>query len=394
MPLKVWQFDPAQITPYYNLSLCEALASIGCDVRYISSHFLYDDKLEISDAITADYHYFNLLNDRRWLRYPSLRKVLRAASYPFEHVALARKIAADPPDVFHVQWSRLPLFDSWLLDRVKALNIPVVYTVHEIIPLFTSEAVKAQLGQVYRKADALLFHTDSNREDFHMIFPDFPRDHLHVIPHLTLNNAVAPAGATREMARERLNFPNDVPIFLFFGSLRPYKGVDVLIDAFARVAQKRPDARLMIVGNPGSREEIPSLDKLGKFRSHLYMRPEYVPFDQTWLYHLAADVIVLPYRTVYQSGALLTSMGYARPVIVTDVGGFPETVEGNGWIVPPENPARLAEAMLDAISDPERLARMGQRSLELLNERHNPITIARQLVDLYQRLVQAAPATS
>jgi glycosyltransferase involved in cell wall biosynthesis len=384
--LKVWQFDPAQMTPYYNLSLCEALANAGCAVRYITSKFLYDPKLFASGHFAVDHHYFRLLDSPSWLERPRLRRLLRGISYPLEHRLLISKLRADPPDVFHMQWSRLPRVDRWLMDHVRALGIPIVFTVHEVIPLFADDDARASLAEAYRRADALIFHAEANRAEFVETYPDLPSDRLTaVIPHLALNNVVYPLDATRQRAREQLRLPPDAPAFLFFGSLRPYKGVDILVEAFARALKERPDLRLLLVGNPNDPSEIPDLSALGDLEN-VYSRLEYVPLDEMWLYHLAADVVVFPYRRVYQSGALLTAMGFGRAVIVSNVGGMAETVEGNGWIVPPEDPRRLARAILEAAADPARVQRMGERSLELVRQRHDPLLIAEQTISVYRAL--------
>ena len=384
MPLKVWQFDPAHMTPYYDGWLCEALASAGCDVRLVASRYLYDPKLPASSCFKTDAHYFRLLNSRHLLQYPRLRKILRAICYPVDHVRLLNKIAVDPPDVFHAQWTRLPLFDALLLDRVRAYGIPIAYTVHETIPLFASIGVKQRLERVYRKADALIFHAEANRADFCRVFPTIPADRLHVIPHL-MPLPTLPAGADRHLARLRLNLPTEAPILLFFGSLRPYKGVDLLLDAFARAVEARSDLRLVIAGSPHDADPV-LVDRLKACESGVDARLEYIPSDEAWLYHVAADVIVFPYRRIYQSGALLTAMSYRRAVIAAAVGALPETVDGNGWVVPPDNPAALAEAMLDAASDPERIEAMGRRSLALVRERHDPADIADRTVTLYESL--------
>lgn len=385
MPLKVWQFDPAHMTPYYDRWLCEALASAGCDVRLVASRYLYDSKLPPPSCFKTDDHYFRLLNSRRLLHYPRFRQALRGLSYPLDHLRLLNKLAADPPDVFHVQWTRLPLFDAWLLDRVRALGIPIVYTVHETIPLFAPMSVKRRLERVYRKADALIFHAEANCADFCRVFPTISADRLHVIPHL-MPLPTLPVDANRDIARRRLNLPADAPIFLFFGSLRPYKGVDLLLDAFARAVKARPDLRLVIAGSPVNAADPALVDRLKTCESGVDARLEYIPSDEAWLYHVAADVVVFPYRRIYQSGALLTAMSYGRAVIATAVGALPETVDGNGWIVSPDDPAAFAEAMLDAASDPERLEAKGRRSLALIRERHDSADIAERTVTLYETL--------
>jgi glycosyltransferase involved in cell wall biosynthesis len=120
----------------------------------------------------------------------------------------------------------------------------------------------------------------------------------------------------------------------------------------------------------------------------------YIPSDRAWIYHLAADIAVFPYRRVSQSGALITAMGYGLPVIVTDVGGLPETLDGNGWVVPPGDSISLAERLIEAMSDPSRLKSLGARSRELIDERHAPQLVAMRMAALYSEAIHSCSVSS
>jgi glycosyltransferase involved in cell wall biosynthesis len=113
----------------------------------------------------------------------------------------------------------------------------------------------------------------------------------------------------------------------------------------------------------------------------------YVPYGDVWLYHRSADLAVLPYRAITQSAALITCMDFGLPVIVTAVGGLPESIDGNGWVVPPEDADALAVTLLDALSDEGRLEQMGQRSQVLIAERHAGPAVARQIMAIYRELM-------
>src|SRR5664279_1806700 len=102
MGLKVWQVDPAHMTPYYNRALCAALAEAGCTVRYLTSPYLYDSALPAPVGYRREYFYFRGLHDARWLAYPHLRRLLRSGLYPLGHRRLIRELDRDPPDVVHI----------------------------------------------------------------------------------------------------------------------------------------------------------------------------------------------------------------------------------------------------------------------------------------------------
>jgi glycosyltransferase involved in cell wall biosynthesis len=389
MSLAIWQLDPAQMTPNYNIAICDALAQAGCRVRYITSQFLYDANLPVMGSFRTDYLYFRGLNHRVLLRYPRLRRLLRAASYPIGHWRLLQEMRRDPPDVVHIQWSRLPRLDGWLIQQIRALRLPVIHTVHDVVPLFDQGSSTSRLQKIYSTVDALVVHVEANRTSLLKRYPNLAPGDIYVIPHIALKNAIVPAGEDRQTARRRLGLPDDVPVFLFFGSIRPYKGLDMLVEAFPKAARLNPDLHLVIAGRPDSPRDALVSRALGD-QPNTLVRTEYIPYDEAWQYHVAADVIVFPYRHIYQSGALITAMGFGRAVIVTDVGGLPETVDGNGWIVPPDDADALADTILEAASDMERVRRMGERSLQLIGERHDSSTVARCTIAMYKDVLGAA----
>ncbi|NPV68472.1 MAG: glycosyltransferase family 4 protein [Anaerolineae bacterium] len=385
MPLKVWQLDPAQMTTYYNLALCSALARAGCDVRYVTSRFLYDENLPDLEGFVVDTHYFRGLSWPILLHYPRLRRLLRAISYPFGHLETLQAIRRERPDIVHVQWSRLPRLDGWLIRRVRAAGIPVVHSVHDVVPLFALNANPDRLGQIYTSVDALIVHTQSSREALLMHYPAIRPERVHVIPHIAIRNHAIPPGASQEAARQSLQLPLTAPVFLFFGAIKAYKGLDVLATAFERVSRERQDAWLVIAGRPDGPQQTRLLQQMQK-RANVRVLAEFVPYNDVWRYFYAADVIVFPYHYIYQSGALITALSFGRAVIVTAAGGLPEGVDGNGWVVPPGDAIAFAGAMLAALADASSLPDKGRRSQEILEERFGEAIVAKQTIQLYEAL--------
>ena len=150
-------------------------------------------------------------------------------------------------------------------------------------------------------------------------------------------------------ARQQLGIDQEAPVLLFFGFIRRYKGLHVLLEAMPRVVEEMPTIRLVVAGEfyddeEGYREQI----RQHGLENHVIVRSEYIPKEDVALYFSAADVVVQPYVSATQSGVAQIAFHFDRPVIVTDVGGLAEVVphEQAGLVVPPEDPQALAEAIV------------------------------------------------
>jgi glycosyltransferase involved in cell wall biosynthesis len=145
-----------------------------------------------------------------------------------------------------------------------------------------------------------------------------------------------------------LGFDYDSLILLFFGYIRKYKGLDILIEAFPKILASNQKARLLIVGefydNPSDYFEL--IRKL-KIEDNVKVINQFVPNEEVGKYYQAADVVILPYRSATQSGILNVAYGFYKPVIVTDVGGLAEFVdEGKtGFVVEPNSPGAIAQGV-------------------------------------------------
>lgn len=382
MSLTIWQVDPAHLTPYYDAALCNALANCGCRVRLLTSAFLYEVALPCSGSFNVDELYFRGLNWSRLVEHDRLRRCLRGLSYPLGHLALLRRTLRERPSVIHFQWLHLPLLDARLIRLLQRYGTKVVFTAHDVESLFSYRQFQNH-WQIYAAVNKVVVHTESNRRALLDRYLGIPPKKVAVIPHLEVSFKV-PISATRDQARSGLQIPADAHVCLFFGTIRSYKGVDILLEAFVRAQVQCPNLYLMIVGRCDDHQLAARLRAL----SHrALIRLTYVPSDQVWQYHLAADVAMFPYRRVSQSGALITAMSFGLPVIAADIGGLSETVVGNGWIVPPNDVTALAAAMIESSKNGFRLHSMAERSRTLIREQHDPHIVAESLQSIYEELV-------
>lgn len=149
----------------------------------------------------------------------------------------------------------------------------------------------------------------------------------------------------KQQARQRLGLPADQPMILFFGFIRPYKGLDLLLEALAQL----PDVHAVIAGE--CYEDWAPYDAIiqkHQIQNQIHLFTDFIPTDEVRLYFSAADLVVQPYKTATQSGISQIAYHFDKPMIVTNVGGLPEIVPHGvaGYVVPPE-PQALSEAIRD-----------------------------------------------
>lgn len=389
--MKVWQLDPAQMTPYYNQCVCDAISEAGADVTYFTSQFLYDEEPIILTSFKTETIYFRGLNHKVLLRLPSLRKFLRGLSYPLGHFELYRRMRNEKPDIIHFQWSRFPQVDLRLIRAIRRNRVRVVHTVHDVIPLFAQGVGKEKIAEIYQECDVLIVHSAQNRDDLLDHYPQLKADKIHIVPHISQQKVFPPVPS--ELAEKRQALIHEIGldprslVILFFGNLKPYKGVDLLIEAFDQLLTRRKDVQLLIVGKADQVSDVPDPARFGEYSHLVQVRTGYVPTSEVWRYFACADIAVFPYRHIYQSGAVITAMGYGLPVIATAVGSLPETIDDNGWLVPPDASA-IAHAMDEAARSREKLADMGMRSREIIETKHAPQIVGKMLLRIYRELTE------
>lgn len=166
-------------------------------------------------------------------------------------------------------------------------------------------------------------------------------------PHPVYNIFGKPADQAQ--SRAKLNLGQDMPVLLFFGFVREYKGLHVLLSSIQQVLDSLPNICLLVVGEfyESERKYMEKIEALG-ISEHVRIINQYVPKDEVANYFAAADVVVQPYISATQSGVVQIAYQFDTPVITTDIGGLPEAIphEEAGLIVPAGDPSALAQAIV------------------------------------------------
>jgi glycosyltransferase involved in cell wall biosynthesis len=334
----------------YNLSC--ALADRGLDVTLVTAASyelegrVLPPRVRLVKAIARLTHRLRASLPRRALGWAvKVEAVVDAVNV----AVLARRAR---PDVVHLHCTNQIALAYLMLLRLT--GIPVAVTAHVVTAHERTRVQDAVHRGIHRLSQLIIAHSEFDRM---RLIDEFGIDpgRVTVIAHGEygfFGKDTAPVEP--EVARRRLGLEPGDEVALFFGYIREYKGLDVLLDAWPAVAKARPAARLVVAGDP-VRLDAARRDALlaAATRVGAVHRFGYVPFSEVTGYLAAADVLVLPYRHVSQSGVLFLALAHGLPVVATCVGALPEVLcDGeSGLLVPPESPGALAEALVRLFGD-------------------------------------------
>jgi glycosyltransferase involved in cell wall biosynthesis len=380
--------DPGNFTPAYDCNLARALKALRWDVEWVTSDYEFES-VAAPDGVRVRRAFFRSLPPRGGSRSRIPRLIVKGLSYPIDLVRLDEHLKGRSPGVIHVQWSHLPWLDAVLWERWRKLGWRIVYTAHDVRPLAgTTPRLLAQgYSGLVARADAVVVHDEHARAAVVELGAVPAR--VHVIPAAPPVSPDVPH-PTRAAARAALGLPAASPVVLFFGFVKPYKGLAVLLRSLPTVKRIVGQVELLIAGEltgSASRYDRIALE-LGVSESVRWRRG-FVPGNEVGTFFAAADVVALPYLEASSSGVLLTAYVFGRPVVATAVGGLGELVDvgESGMLVPARDPEALGEALGALLGDPRLAERMGSRGLELTEQRFSWAGMARRLDVIYRELL-------
>lgn len=276
-------------------------------------------------------------------------------------------------DVLHIHWTSAVVDNPWwkfamgmpwlalqlLILRVR--RVRVVWTVHNLAAHESRRPVRNWLGSVLigRLAQVVIVHGPSARESVARRFL-IPRGKIAVIPHGNYLG-LYPKVASRSAARVALGLGAESKVVLFLGHIRPYKGVEDLIEVFKNLGD--PRAVLVIAGKPLNPAYQAQISRLSANHPQIRFFPGFVADARVGQFMSAADVVVFPYREVLTSGAVVLAMSFGKACVAARLGCIGDVLDENGGIL--YDPARrgaLGRALAEALASPKRLEAMGQHN--------------------------------
>jgi glycosyltransferase involved in cell wall biosynthesis len=369
--MRVQVVDPPAFSPPYDHSLCAALSAAGAEVELVTSRYLYGPA-----PAQNGYRVNEAFYSRSAVR--GLEARGRRALKLVEHLRDMRRYRshAEEADLIHWQWFPVPQADRYLL----APKRPRVFTLHHYLPERPTRRQIRAVRHRLESMDGVVMHSENGRqrveEEFGVregLVEVIPHGALDYLTHQPDEQPLAPELAAVEG-----------PVILAFGIIRPYKGTDVLLRAFREVE----GAELWIAGKPMmDMEPLRELAEAAPGKVRILDR--FVPDTELPALIRRADVLVLPYRTVEQSGVLYTGLAFGKPMVLSAVGGFPEVAaHGAARLVPPGDEAELAATLNDLVASPEERHLLAEGAATAASTYYSWDRIGESHVDLYRRLLE------
>jgi glycosyltransferase involved in cell wall biosynthesis len=363
--MRIAMIDPSLFTWPYDAELASALRRAGNEVVvYGRTH----EAVSGGSATELLRRHFYRRLEAPWInRLPRpLFLMLKGISHFLSMRGLLRILRAERPDVIHFQWTPLPAVDRWFMAPLRRIA-PTVLTVHDSAPFNNNPGAQMQrwgATGILSHFDHLIVHTRAAARRVESYGVDGRR--VSVIPHGPLGGGFTMPVCNRSSAADEAS---GIVRVLLFGKIKPYKGLDVLLRAWAALpSQAARRCRLRVVGAPYM-DMAPLIDfaRQAGIGDSIDFDLRFISDSEIPAILAQADIMVMPYREIDASGVLMTALCAGLPIVASRIGLFAELLqEGvHGRLVLPEDPQALATALSELILDKDLRVRMRERVLAL-----------------------------
>lgn len=375
----------------YVVGLTSALVKKNVTVEFIGNDSMKNEPA-LSNPLVR---YYNLRGGQS-SNASARKKLTRVISYYFKLIKYATKTKSK---LFHIQWfNKFILFDRTILNIFyKAIGKKIVFTAHNINAGWRDGndtlMNRWSLRIMYILMDHIFVHTEQMK---HQLIKQFSvsESKITVIP-FGINNTVPVTPITRMGAQIKLGFTQKQKIVLIYGNIVPYKGVEIAVEAISIVKTKFSDIRLVIAGRtndaPEYWKEIEKKIEQTNTKKNIITRLEFIPDEDTELYFKSADVLLLPYRYIFQSGVLSLAYFFGLPVIAADVGSLRDEIEENitGFVFKKDSPLDLAEKIEKYFRSQMylKLDETQKRITDYAMKRYSWDTVADRTTEVYKKII-------
>lgn len=355
--LTVWLIDPSNFTIPYDKHLAEGLQVNGW-VPVLFGRARRSDEDVLPQGLLFR-SFFSRISDRV-LSLKGMRRfgmALKAIEYFYDLIRLELAVRREKPTIVHFQWLVFPLLERVFLRRLARI-CPVVLTVHDTLPYLGSPSSSLQtVGwlDALRSADRLIVHLAASRQA--LVGAGVPAAKVVVIPHGVMKFDVLDADRPSYV-------PDDKLVMLLLGHVKPYKGVDILLDALALMEPGvRGEICVIVAGKhaAGMRSTAQDAQDMG-LQDCVIVQDRFLSESEMAALLRASNVVIFPYKAIDASGVFFCAAADGKAVIATDVGVFSEVLKNNvnGMVVPPGDPRALQGAITELVLDRNRISVLAQ----------------------------------
>lgn len=391
MTYRVAVLDPSAFTIPYDRHLCNGLVDADCEVTLFTRSVRKENQCnptstdshgrELSSYNVCEFFY--RLSERlpNAMTQPFLRKSIKTIEHIWNMAGLCKTLKRYRPNVIHFQWSVVPAIDGFFLNRLQQIA-PCVLTVHDTNAFLAPSSVLQKIGwlPLLHKFDHLIVHTKKGKQALRAKGIDDNR--ISIVPHGVFDVTM---GNNLQVKKKQSEF--NPYVLLAFGTIKPYKGTDILIRALAALAPEvRQQIRLVIAGSPGDfGENLKALAGQLGVNDSIEWIFRFIPDEEVPSLFNRSDAVVFPYREIDASGALMTALPYGKPIVASRLGLFAELLNDGetAYLVESEDIMALAAAISKVVHKPKVAEKVGRRAAALAKDVLSWNSIARLTLTTY-----------
>ncbi|MEY8200436.1 MAG: glycosyltransferase [Colwellia sp.] len=358
---------------YYNTGLGLGLSEAGAS----SSLYTSSETVESSSGLlTVDKCFVDVFGAKN--------KFLRFYNYIKGVLHATKSIKRRGGRFAHLHFFQYGALELFTCMTLRLFGLSIIATIHDV-ESFSSGKVSFFQRYVLSACSHFIVHNAFSKSELEdtlslvrLVRP------INVIPHGNYKSFVQ--SRDKESSRLALGLPANCDVLLFFGQIKEVKGLDILLDAFAKVKSKKRNVVLVIAGKTWKTDFIKYEKKIQSLglESDVVTHIRYIPDQDVGNYYSASDIVLLPYKKIYQSGVLLMAMSYAKPVIASDLPPMQEIIiDGeNGFLFESENSGSFADVILRALSS--NLASVGNSANNTMEGDFSWESVAKKHIEVYK----------
>jgi len=389
MKQKYLIIDACQFSANYNYCLLDALAKKGEKIVYATTKFAHGHIPDPPDVTVLRCFFFLARLAGRVTSFGPVRRFLRAIEYPLNLIVLLVYVLIKRFKVVHFIWIVSPWLDYWLIRLLRLAGCRVIYTAHNPFPHEPKAGDIRKYSRIYQKVDHIIALTNYTRNEITAHCGITP-EKISVLPHGDYGALFSRYGCNDDLAKRVRHKAGDKKIIAFLGHIRPYKGLEVFVDAFGIIKKLMSESFFLIAGSVlvGNKKDWQEKLVASCKSDDLWADLRFVPVEDIKAYLSVIDVLVQPYISASQSGNTVMAYAAGIPVISTNVGGLAEMTEDGktGYVIAPGNPEAIAYAVSKCFEG-DTYERMAQNVRWAAAEQFNWEKIAEQTAAVYRQAI-------
>ncbi len=359
----------------YSLFLCSELIKQGVEVSLIITE---DRKV----SLEANFDLIRIMPSKDSKK----SKINKFLSFPRYLSKIIILIFQGNYEIIHYQFFRFKSLESIFFAFLKMLPVKTFHTAHDVVLVNEKKISMIYNKIIYKFSDALIVHSEKNKKQLSYYYK-IPSEKIYVTPHGSFDFYKDTNKINTESAKKELGIQPEQIVLLFFGFIKEYKGLDILLEAINRISDIK--LTLIIAGEFESVDlKDRTLRQIKKLPLNItiinrfgFVEPEEIP-----IYFTVSDIVVLPYKTISHSGVLHLAYSFSKPVLVTNVGDFEESIENgkSGILIKQCNSSAVYEAIKKITEGLYDLKSMGKYAKMLNDEKYSWEMSAIKLKEVYE----------